>query len=638
MRTVGEKDHRAGTYKNAFEQWRMNSGAPYVNVFRSGLTADEFRRKGRHYRTVLERVRRDWHRPFDTQLHWDILYAQVCQRIEDSAFYYLFTGNPVALQPALAALPLLEKCPLRCFTHSACLAAGMEVDQSTAQVIHSLSIMRACFGKLIDPQTDRRLVSLAVKRCLEPGLDALRERKYWWTTCRMNWRSHMTGSLGLGAMVFADVFPDYHELVRHGIEGMVTLFEEGDREGGWNEGPGYAEFGIFCCVEFGLFLKRFTSGKVNLLRHPYARKTSDFSLDMEPAPGRAWNWADGFKRTAPSLRVTILAREYQNSIWQGIALRHGVTSVLQLYFLDQDLTATAPEGRPETKVYPDIHVAVCRTGFGANDSYVGVKGGAVDIPHTHMDFGSLVIFMGQHELLAESDCWPYAEGQGKRFGFFERDCERWEYDGCGAIGHNLLMVSDTYPRYRRGGLARLKLMATVGDHDIIMVDSSDFYRPEARVVRRYIAFLRPDIVLLVDHVEAPKRIRARALFHYLDRARMEEDHFEITKGPARLLGRFLHPTAHEDNIIVGTDDRLITYLPTHGRAQRRNRYVYLENMQRAKRVVFVTALQLGRAPVTPAAFTLCGNPDTDNRFQIKVLRKNRRIRVSFDLDRKTVLA
>ncbi len=636
MQKVSKWDSRATAFSHAFTQWRRDLRAPSVNVFRSGLRQDELRRKARRYRGFLQRVRRGWRRPLDTRLHWDLLYAQVCGRIESCALYYLFTGDRAALKPALAVLPLLEKRPERCFTHSACLAYGMEVDQSTAAVIHALATMRACFGELLDPPTDRRLVALAVPRCLEPGLDTLRQRKAWWTTCRMNWRSHLTGSLGLGAMVFADVFPAYQELIRHGIEGALVVFGEGDREGGWNEGPSYAEFGIFCGLEFGLFLKRFTSGKVNLLAHPYARKTSDFHFAMMPAPGRFWNWADCSKGAAASLRVTLLAREYRNRAWQDIALQGGATSFWQLYFLDPDLTPAAPTGYPLTKVYPDLQAAVCRTGFGAGDNYVGLKGGSPNISHNHMDTGSLVIYSGRYELLAELDPWPYAEGRGKRGGFFDRRGPRWNYDGCDGIGHNLVTISDSYPRNNPQGVARLKLLAREAERDIFTVDSTPFYRPRARLVRRYFVFLRPDVVLLIDHVEAPRPVRARAMFHYLDRARRGEDHFEISTGPARLLGRFLHPTAREDNIIVGLDDRLTTYLPTHGRAQLSNRYVYVENLQRARRIVLVTALQFGRAPLRPAAFRLRGNPDLSRPFKIEVLRRRSLTTVAVDLARKKI--
>jgi hypothetical protein len=197
-----------------------------------------------------------------------------------AALYYLFTGDRKALgwaREALDALDAFER-PHFCYIT---LVGRVDIDLQTASVTRALAAMRACFAGALDPETARRLDRIAVKRCLGPALEALRTRKYWWTECRHNWRSVMAGSFAMGGMAFADAFRDWRELIEYGLEGVLVVLEEGDRAGGWQEGPGYWEYGIGHCAEFASALKRFTGGRVDLFRHPYLKRAGDF----RPAPG-----------------------------------------------------------------------------------------------------------------------------------------------------------------------------------------------------------------------------------------------------------------------------------------------------------------------------------------------------------------
>jgi hypothetical protein len=68
----------------------------------------------------------------------------------------------------------------------------------------------------------------------------------------------------------------------------------------------------------------------------------------------------------------------------------------------------------------------------------------------------------------------------------------------------------------------------------------------------------------------------------------------------------------------------------------RNRYVYIENLCRKPRLVFVSALQFGRKGLTPAAYSLQGLPATDDVFEVGVKRGQRTVQVRFDLAKASV--
>src|SRR5262249_45300759 len=103
----------------------------------------------------------------------------------------------------------------------------------------------------------------------------------------------------------------------------------------------------------------------------------------------------------------------------------------------------------------------------------------------------------------------------------------------------------------------------------------------------------------------------------------------ITNGPALLRVEPLSPT-EDDNLIVGMEDRRTFYETPQEIVERRNRYAYVENLWRKKRLVFVTALQFGRRSLRPASFTLEGTPAREP-FLVTVREGSRPMTVRFDL-------
>lgn len=620
------------------DQWQPDPSG-FVNLFRDALTEGEAGRKAARYPEIIAKAAESAKVKVESGLDDDALRTRATGKMTSAALYYLFTGDRKALKWAGEALDALDavKRPHFCYIT---LVGRVDIDLQTASVTRALAAMRACFGDALDADTTRRLDRIAVTRCLRPALEALRTRKYWWTECRHNWRSVMAGSFAMGGMAFADVFKDWRDLVEYGLEGVLVVLEDGDRAGGWSEGPGYWEYGIGHCAEFASSLKRFTGGGVDLFQHPYLKRTGDFRIWMTPSPGRFWNWSDSGKTTRSSLTLGILAREYGNRVYQAAAREGGVGSTGHLFYLDLDTKGAAPTpeaGFGLTRVFPDIGVAVMRTGFGRNDAFVGVKAGLIGpgVTHEHADLGSVVIHAAGQELLAELDSWPYAQHTGKAGGFFDKGGRRWDYDGNGVIGHNQVMLEGRYPPYTVPTKAGLKHTDLGDGCELVTVDATAMHRPMAARVRRYTVFLRPDLVLLVDEIRAKERIRARCMFHYLDRADLGTDSFTISSGNARLKGVSLHPAA-DHNVIVGRDERRTTYHTERGQQQRTNAYLYTENLHRSTDLVFVTGLQFGRKPLPEVRWTLEGDPQGEKPFGVKVQGRAGGRRLRFDLASGTV--
>ncbi|MCX5661622.1 MAG: hypothetical protein NTW19_18245 [Planctomycetota bacterium] len=624
-----------------FDRWRLDP-ANVPNVFRDPIGVEELRLKAKRHKKELDAEVALTLKPVDLKLDWDQYHGPTTSNMARASRYFLFTGEERALDWALQALKEIELCQRPHFTYSTCMGV-MDLDLRTATVVHVLAMMRCSFDGLLDDATKRRIDTLAIDRCIFPGLEAMRTKRYAWMHSNANWRIILCGMFGLGAMVWHEQIPEYREIMEYGIEGVLVALATGDDQGGWNEGPGYWEYGLSYAVEYAWILRAFTHGKVDLFKQRFLEKTGDFRLYMYTRPGQVWNWSDCTKGAGRSSTLSMLARVYQNSSYQWLTHHEGLEGMNQIYYLDPHLSSALPRGLPRTKHFPGVGVVVARTGFGKEDNFVGFKAG--DMPdynhHCQMDSGGMVIHVAGHELLAENEHWGYPREAPKdpkaprpsRPGLFDEELKRykrWDLDSVSAIGHNIPVVEGHYPQCVLRQPPKIKVVSSDESHDAVLIDSSVYYRPMASKVRRLAVYLRPDVVLVVDEIVASKPIRTRVQFHYLKKAAIERHDIRIVNGPASLLISPLSPS-EEDNLIVGMEDRRTFYETPAAIVERNNRFAYIENLWRKKRLVFVTAMHFGKGKLKPVQFTLEGDPLRDKTFAVRVVDGRKTSVVKLDL-------
>ncbi|MEI7437334.1 MAG: hypothetical protein WCL16_11090, partial [bacterium] len=537
----------------AFDKWQLKGAPP--DIFTEWLRPGELQEKAARHPDVIRKTLKLIRKKVDYGQDWDALAFLVTGKMEKAALYYLFTGDKRVVPDALEALQALERCQRPYWTFSSCIGV-LDMDLCTATAVYALALMKSAMGAALDAGVKQRLTRQIVDRILRPGLEAERHKTYPWMHNKANWRIILPGCFAMAAMACAEECPDYRELIEYGLEGVLLSLGTGDAEGGWNEGPGYWDYGLGYAVAFARSLKSFTSGAVDLFEHSFLKKTGDFRLFMQTKKDEIWNWSDATKKVGPSSTLIGLARANQNPAYQWLALEQGLSAIQNLYLADLQLKPETPlAGKPVRRLFSGLGVLVWRGGFGWRDSYVGIKAG--DIPaynhHCQMDFGSLVIHAGGCELLAERDKWEYPyEGKkdpqikGSKPGFYDienKRWKRWDFDYVAALGHNAVTLEGIYPQPKLKAEARLLLVKSGPGHELAVIDSTPVYRPLARQVRRYVVFLRPDVIILVDEILASKPVRARLHFHPAAGVKWSGDAFVFTNGHAMLRGTSLHPAA-----------------------------------------------------------------------------------------------
>jgi hypothetical protein len=636
------------SFFKALDRWSPPAGGA-ANIFVSPVTREELDIKRERFADVIADTVEKTQVGVDPRGEWDHIWGKpVVNRMERASLYYLFTGDDRAIVWAKEALEAMVLCPRPHFTYSTCLGV-MDLDLRTAGVVEAVAMMRSVMGHKLDDATLKSMDHIIVERCLKPGLREMRLGKIPWMKSKANWRIILPGMFGLGAMIWHKQVPDWREIVEYGLEGVLVALGTGDSAGGWNEGPGYWEYGLSHAGLFAWTLRAFTGGAVDLFKHPFMQRTGDFRLSMHVKPNEVWNWSDGSKNTGESAFLSQLARVYQNEGYQWLMFREGVKHIYQLYYMDPSLAHDRPpQGKPRTILFPGCGVVVARSGFGEEDTYLGVKAGdIVDLNHhCHMDSGSVVIHAGGSELLAKTEHWGYPREAPKdpkaprpsRPGLYDEEMKRykrWDMDIVSAVGHNIPVVEGIYPQAIVGLKPDIQLLKSDENCDIIRVDSSPYYKPVAKKALRTVVFLRPNAAIIVDEIVAPKPVRARLQFHYAKDAVIEKYDLRITNGDAALRVSPLWPD-DEANLVIGLDLRRTFYETPGGKNEVGVKYGYVENLWRKKRLVFVTALQFGKSDMKPVTFALQGDATKDTVLKVKVTREAVTETVTFNLESGTV--
>ena len=232
-------------------------------------------------------------------------------------------------------------------------------------------------------------------------LQATDPRRHGWARVVSNWRAVICSEIGRAAFGFADALSDWRLYVEEGIKGCIAVEDAGGCDGGWEEGVGYWNYGIGQLVLFADALFQVSKGKVNLLSHPFLRKTGDFGLYCwMPGLKTVYGFSDWRCAEPRSDLMHLLAKHTGKGYYQWCSERSGY-SLLPDGWSDS-IPSCEPGALPPSKHFRGIDVALLRTGWGEHDTVVGFKCGPRRIVgHHHWDANSFVLFYGSQPIIDE---------------------------------------------------------------------------------------------------------------------------------------------------------------------------------------------------------------------------------------------
>jgi hypothetical protein len=233
--------------------------------------------------------------------------------------------------------------------------------------------------------------------------------------------------------------------------------------------------------------------------------------------GRLYDFNDNISRMVPSAAdaLLVIARETGRHDWLQTARTFGSSSPLWLMF--DDLALESPPTEGTTALFPWTGVASARSGWTADDSFIGMKSTKAQVSHCHMDHNSFVFEARGVPLIVEEGTWPYAA----RLGFHEMEDRRWDFDGLSTVGHSTLMVDGQGQSCDESLSGKITEVEAGDGWHRITGDAGPVYPGLLKTFVRTLLLVGRDTLIVHDRVVCEGERRVEFLLHYGGEVRSE---------------------------------------------------------------------------------------------------------------------
>ncbi|MBN9381009.1 MAG: heparinase II/III family protein [Chitinophagaceae bacterium] len=362
--------------------------------------------------------------------------------------------------------------------------------------------------------TSRSTIREAIlKKGIEPSLDP---KNAWWLSVEHNWNPVCHAGMTYGALAIYEDDPVLaKQVINRAIENVVFAMKDMGPDGNYPEGYGYWGYGTSFNVLLISALDKAFGKDFGLSDVPGFLKTAGFLENMTGPTGRPFNFSDigeaggiqpamfwfAQKDADPSLlwveRSRLLNEDPRQHvqdrllpammIWgKGIAIERV-----------QPPKATMWVGRGKNPV------ALMRTSWTDTSAiYVGMKGGAGNVNHAHMDVGSFVMDAAGVRWAMDLGAQNYESLESKGMDIFGRgqNAQRWTIFRYVNQAHNTLTINDQHQLV--AGYAPITGHSSSRDFMSAVTDLSEVYKGSLASVQRGIAIVQGKWVVVRDEITA----------------------------------------------------------------------------------------------------------------------------------------
>ena len=381
-------------------------------------------------------------------------------------------------------------------------------------VAASLAYTRDLLGDLCTEAEAAHMAERLHWNCAMSFLVSTRTRAAWWAweDWRTNWKIMCCGEMGFAACAFPNAWPEWRELLALCARGVIETLDVVPPEGDWYEGIHYWFTTLFMGLRFASALRRLTGGEINLFDHPALSVTGDYAALLTTPGGREFNFNDNTDRLNnhggyAALCLLLLATETGRSDWLWAARKAPVDSALWLALDDPKVTAEPPE--QTTAHFPDTGVAMIRSGWQDDDTFVGFKSSTSYASHIHLDANSFIVESRGVPLLIDEGTLPYAH----LIGFHVNEDLRWNWDRAATIGHNTILIDGQGQTWGEGHDGKITKVEEADGHRIVVGDASLCYPGLLKKFIRTVVLLGSDLLVIRDVLECDGERHAEWLMH-----------------------------------------------------------------------------------------------------------------------------
>lgn len=375
-----------------------------------------------------------------------------------------------------------------------------------AEMTLAVALARDWLDDALDA-ADRRLLSEAI---LMKGLttgDGKTLSSGWWTTGGNNWNQVCHGGLSAGAAAVREDFPEVAEAVLRRARKCLPNALKAYAGGNFPEGPGYWIYASdYTAVALDTLSRQFADGAPELFKTDGLAAQCEYMDLMTGPTGLLFNYSDPFRspaaRRGPAVANCYFGMKFgRPGAFAAEASRKGSfgrLAALALIWSGDGGGASAEKPSLCRSLGGPNPIAVLRTGLGADDWYVGVKGGSPSASHGHMDGGSFVLDAGGVRWACDLGCEAYGRIEAmKTINLWGRkqNSSRWSLFRLGVEGHGTLTI-DGAPQ-KVDGRAVISPVAPAPPSEAV-VDLTPLYPAATNVTRSFA--LAPDGLVVRDRL------------------------------------------------------------------------------------------------------------------------------------------
>jgi len=350
---------------------------------------------------------------------------------------------------------------------------------------------------------------------LDKGVKPSLDKKQWWVAGINNWNQVCHAGMVLGVLAVHDADPSLTaDIVVRAVDGVRHAMAEYGPDGAYPEGPGYWGYGTTFNVLLISALESALGTDFKLAAIPGFLATADYFQHVVGPTRLCFNYEDcgagggiqpamfwfAARRAEPQLLWSELDRFAEQLAKAGGKPVRGGDRLFPL------LLAWAPP-LPERRTPPAAlswsgggltPVAMHRSAWTAEATWVAIKGGSPSTNHAHMDVGTFVMDADGVRWAADLGMQDYHSLESKKVDLWnmKQDSQRWRIFRLGAACHNILTVDG------RQQVVQGRAPIILAKPGLTVIDTGAVYQGQLAAAQRGVALLPDRSVLVQDEITA----------------------------------------------------------------------------------------------------------------------------------------
>jgi len=373
----------------------------------------------------------------------------------------------------------------------------------TAEMTAALAIGYDWLYADLSQETRAKIRKAIVEKGIHLSLNSKESSTTWWINATMNWNQVCNGGLTLGALAIAEDEPALAETIIHrSVNGVQKVMDVYLPNGVYPEGPSYWGYGTVYNVLMMAALDTALKTDFGLSDNPGFSKSGVFYLQMTGPTGNFFNYADCGRRDDLNETIFWFAARYNQPevIWNQIPsleryksqtskTRSEIGGAFLPMLLIWGKSFDKPQA-PKTLCWSgqgEKPVAVLRSGWEADATYLAMKGGTPGFSHGHMDVGSFVLDAAGVRWAMDLGMQDYnrLEQMGVKLFDKKQDSDRWKIFRYTNFWHNTLTVNEALQQVN--GVAPMIRYSDSKPNPEAVFDLSDVYQGQLRKAIRSVS-------------------------------------------------------------------------------------------------------------------------------------------------------